>query len=216
MINITYFYIVENIDNDPNKIYIGKTVNPKLRIRDHKKTYGSDIQFTIIDEAQTSDRSYWKPIETMLIQTFISWGFNVVNTKRVGGGGVEFHSEESKRKASESNKGKIFSNNHKLNISKAKKGIIPTHLYKPIIQWSINGEFVRNWESTREAAEFLKVNKRSLTNQLLGREKSIKGFKFTYKIQLDIAQLTRTFFEELISLFNFLFFLIIGYIIQIF
>ncbi len=42
------------------------------------------------------------------------------------------------------------------------------------------------------------------------------GFKFTYKIQLDIAQLTRTFFEELVSLFNFLCILIIWYLFQIF
>lgn len=101
MINITYIYLVENCFNDPNKVYIGKTKNPRNRKWDHQKTYGKNIEYTIIDQVDSLEHKVWKPIETMWIQSFIIWGFDVVNLRKEGGNGSSEWSEESKRKQSD-------------------------------------------------------------------------------------------------------------------
>lgn len=105
MINITYFYIVENIDNNPNKIYIGKTVNPKQRTYKHKSNYGNGILFTVIDEINSLERKYWEPIERYWIEQFKCWGFILMNGND-GGGGPSFQTEETKIRQSKSKKGK--------------------------------------------------------------------------------------------------------------
>jgi hypothetical protein len=101
MINITYIYLVENCFNDPNKVYIGKTKNPRNRKWDHQKTYGKNIEYTIIDQVDSLEHKVWKPIETMWIQSFMIWGFDVVNLRKEGGNGSSEWSEESKRKQSD-------------------------------------------------------------------------------------------------------------------
>ena len=106
MINITYIYLIENIDNDPYKVYIGKSKNPQSRNNNHKSKYGDNIQFNIIDTITSLDHNQWKPIETMWIQTFISWGFKVVNIRKEGGSGVGYHTDESRIKMSNSIKGR--------------------------------------------------------------------------------------------------------------
>jgi len=50
MINITKIYLVTNIDNDPNKVYIGKTKTRWGRESKHKQKYGSQIVYSYIDE----------------------------------------------------------------------------------------------------------------------------------------------------------------------
>jgi len=97
MINITYIYLIENIDNDPYKVYIGKTTTPRVRELSHRRKFGLNITYNIIDQIESTDKKIWKPIETMWIQTFKNWEFQIVN-KNEGGGGVGHHSEESKQK----------------------------------------------------------------------------------------------------------------------
>jgi len=92
---ITKIYLVTNCYNDPHKVYIGKTINS--RKNNHKKTYGGNISYNIIDEVFSTDREEWGVIETMWIQLFISWGFDVVNPRKKGGGGLEYMSEEQKK-----------------------------------------------------------------------------------------------------------------------
>lgn len=97
MINITYIYLVENIDNNPHKVYIGKTKKPRVRELSHRRKFGLDITYNIIDQIESTDKRIWAPIETIWIQTFKNWGFHVVN-KNKGGGGVSIHSDETLQK----------------------------------------------------------------------------------------------------------------------
>jgi hypothetical protein len=92
---MTYIYLVENCYGDPNKVYIGKTINS--RENDHKRTYGNNIKYTIIDQISSKNRNDWRPIETMWIQSFMGWGFEVVNLRKEGGGGMEFWTEKQKQ-----------------------------------------------------------------------------------------------------------------------
>jgi hypothetical protein len=208
MINITYIYLIENIDNDPYKVYIGKTINPELRKRDHKLTYGDGIQFNIIDQINSIERKYWKPIETLWIQTFVSWGFKIINNKRIGGGGVEFHSddtknkmrivklgkivsEETKLKRSISLKNKIKTTEHKLKIKLSLSGKPKSQEHKnkisksksiPIIQYNMNNEYINEWDGIQSASKSLNIDAADICQVCKGNKKYAKGFIFRYKI----------------------------------
>jgi len=101
--NITKIYLVENCYGDPNKIYVGKTKGS--REKNHKKTYGSQIFYTYIDEVEGYKKEDWKPLECFWIEQFRQWGFELMN-KNEGGGGPEFLSQETKDKMSKTSKGK--------------------------------------------------------------------------------------------------------------
>ena len=148
---VTKIYLVENCYGDHNSVYIGKTKNS--RENDHKITYGHQIKYTVIDEVNSLKRKYWKPIETMWIQSFISWGFNVVNINKEGGSGPEFVKEETKNKNSLGNIGKSKQgvsdklkgrqSPHKIDtgikISNSKKGMVLTEDWKEKISNNTKG-----------------------------------------------------------------------------
>lgn len=101
----TKIYVVSNIDNDPNKLYIGKTKNS--RESKHKKTYGNSIKYIIIDEVESLNRKDWEPLETKWIRYYIDMGYNVVNKRKKGGSGPEYHTLLSKQTQSEKMKGRL-------------------------------------------------------------------------------------------------------------
>jgi hypothetical protein len=95
MNTITKIYLVTNIDNDPNKVYVGKTYTDD-RINQHKQRFGDQINFSYIDEIEGLDKNSWKPLERYWIEQFRQWGFILVNKNKGGGGpnaGV-MHSKE--------------------------------------------------------------------------------------------------------------------------
>lgn len=94
----TKIYLVENCYNDPNKVYIGKT--KKSREYEHKIKYGSQVIYTYIDEVYSLKREYWEPLESYWIEQFRQWGFEIMNKRKKGGSGPEFHSTETKKKMS--------------------------------------------------------------------------------------------------------------------
>jgi predicted GIY-YIG superfamily endonuclease len=53
---------------------------------------------------------------------------------------------------------------------------------KPIIQLTLKGEFIREWESVNAAAEGIGVTASGLSICLKGKCPTIKGFKWEYKI----------------------------------
>jgi hypothetical protein len=97
MLRNTKIYLVENCYGCPNKIYIGKTINSS-RKNDHKRTYGNDIEFNILEEIEGTNKNLWKPRETYWIQYYINLGFEVLNKQLKGGSGVEYHIDETKNK----------------------------------------------------------------------------------------------------------------------
>ncbi len=121
----TYIYLITNINNDPNKIYIGKTINYNSRKYDHLKKYGQNIKINIIDEVNSHYSKDWKPLECFWIEQFKVWGFNICN-KNNGGGGVEFRTQNSIKN-------------------------IRQKLQKPIIQYDLKGNIVKEFNSIKEA-----------------------------------------------------------------
>jgi len=156
--NITKIYLVTNCHGDPNKIYIGKTKN-NTRYAEHKNTYGKDIIFTYIDEINSLDSKDWKPLETFWIEYFRQLGFDLQN-KNKGGNGREFTTKETKLKMSKSSIGKCF---------------------KPIIQYDLEGNFIREWKSATEVNNILQLNKTNILSVCKQRSKTAFGFIWRYK-----------------------------------
>lgn len=97
IIRNTKIYLVTNCYGDINKIYIGKTIN-NSRKNDHKRKYGLDIGFYILEEIKGINRDLWKPRESYWIKYYINLGFNLQNKQLKGGSGVEYHTEDVKNK----------------------------------------------------------------------------------------------------------------------
>jgi len=97
MLRNTKIYLVINCYDDCKSVYIGKTIN-NSRKNDHKRKYGYDIEFKILEEIEGTNKNLWKPRESYWIQHYINLGFKVLNKQLKGGSGVEYHTEETKNK----------------------------------------------------------------------------------------------------------------------
>lgn len=193
---MTKIYLVTNCYGDPNKVYIGKTKNS--RKNPHAKTYGKNIEYTYIDQVDSLNRKDWGPLETYWIEQFRQWGFKVVNHNKKGGGGPECFSQEIRNRMSEkrknqvmtrernskisnSLKGRSLSSSHKTNIGIALKGGILHSIRKPVEQYTIQGQFIKEWEAGKIAAIELGLNYQGISNCALGKSKSSGGFIWKYK-----------------------------------
>jgi hypothetical protein len=120
---ITKIYLIENIEPGTNKVYIGKTISTRKFA--HKLTFGSQINYTYIDEINSLSYNSWGPLETYWIEQFRQWGFEIVNKRKSGGSGPSFHKEETKLnmrkpKSTTKNMRKPKSEEHKINMRKPK------------------------------------------------------------------------------------------------
>jgi hypothetical protein len=184
---MTYIYLVENCYGDINKVYIGKTKNS--RKGPHKRKYGKNICYTIIDEISSLDHKKWKPLEAYWIEQFRQWGFELMNINKKGGQGPGIYSEESKQKMRKprkegtgdkiskalklNNHSQYYTDDIKLKISKGNKGISKPfseeHRHnieiakrkqaKPLLMFDLEDNLIREWESKGQAAEWIKETK---------------------------------------------------------
>ena len=191
--------------------YIGKTKNAVRRYHGHRRTFGLDIEFNVIDEVED-----WKFWESYWIEQFKCWGF-ILENKNNGGGGPSSYTEEQKKKMrgprpgtgkkisktlrernhsqyytdeirekiSNSLKGKPkpFSESHKkaMGVAKRKQA-------KPVLQYDLDGNFIKEWESKGQAAQWLKEETNRTSNLMsqikdciLGRQKTCCGYIWKYK-----------------------------------
>ena len=162
MINIYY------LEKDNIPFYIGKTNNPTLRLRNHKKKLGIAIDLIVIDIVENKQWKFW---EQYWICQFKAWGFKLKN-KNNGGGGPEQYTEEQKQKMRKPKPGagkkgardesfkqklrKPKSDSHKNNISKSQKGKPKPGKYKIILQYDLENNFIKEWSSIQEASQCIK------------------------------------------------------------
>lgn len=95
-------------------------------------------------------------------------------------------SDESKKKLSNSRKGIKFSNEHIENIRKASIGRKLSKesrklISKPIIQMSLDGEYIKEWSSSMDVERELSINHSSITQCCKGNRNSAGKFKWEYK-----------------------------------
>jgi transposase-like protein len=53
---------------------------------------------------------------------------------------------------------------------------------KPILQYDLEDNFIKEWESVTQASKELKIDQSGISNVLLKKKKQVKNFIFTYKL----------------------------------
>ena len=178
MISITYIYLVENCYGDPNKVYIGKEKSHQKTGRKviHRRTYGEQIKFNYIDQCLGWNKKSWEPLETYWIEQFRQWGFEIMNHNKKGGGGPEYHTLETRQKMSKPKSSTINMKHSEEIIHR----IAIAH-YKPIIQYDLNNNLIKEWPSVKEAAKSLKKRNGGISSVLTGVQKTAYGYQWKYK-----------------------------------
>lgn len=82
------------------------------------------------------------------------------------------HTEEEKRKISEGNKGKVLSERHKNILRKLHS--------KAIVQHTLDGAFVKEWKSAREAETTLGMSRGGISRCCNGKYKHAGGYVWKY------------------------------------
>lgn len=186
---MTSIYILER-NNIP--FYVGKTNSniKNRRIYLHKAKFGKDIHLEFIDEVSIVEWKFW---ESYYISLFKFWGFKLEN-KNNGGGGLTNVKQETKNKISKtirknktrgpkiskankgmskSHKGKKLTQEHKDNIKntrgflKERKNTWSKDNIKPIEQYDLDGNFIKEFKSLKEANKKLKIT--NIKNSQIGR-----------------------------------------------
>jgi hypothetical protein len=205
---MTKIYILER---NEVPFYVGKAKDVIRRKHKHTQTYGDDIILTVIDEVED-----WKCWEEYWIEQFKAWGFTLLNQNK-GGGGPERYTEEQKQKmkkprkegtgdkiskALKGNHTKYYTKSVRKKISEGNKipkpfsdkhiqnmGIAKRKQATPVLQYDLKDNFIKEWESKGQAAEWVKEQTGKTSNLvsqikdcILGRQKTAFGYKWKYKI----------------------------------
>jgi hypothetical protein len=175
--------------------YVGKTKNEYNRLANHKKVFGENTCMKIVSEVLD-----WRKWEKYWIETFKKQG-HILKNKNRGGGGPEkweeksiqklkFHPtrgkkiSESNKGKSKSNKGKPFTEEHKQKIKQTRKFLKNrknTWQNIPIIQYNLNGEFIKEWSSQIEATKYLNKTGDGIGACCREKQKSAYGYIWRFK-----------------------------------
>jgi len=201
--NLVRRWYVYKTTNPENQVYIGRTSNIKNRKSAQLKPYWhrhkinrrnrffieslkthevENHKFEVIESFDGTEREVDSK-EMFWIRTYMSNrnkypeqnGFNLTD----GGIGIRGYknTEETKQKMSISGANKIFTETHKNNISKGRM--------KPILQYDLKGNFIREYPSIQSASIGLwgKTNKGGgcISAICKGKKESYKNFTFKYK-----------------------------------
>jgi len=183
--NIIGVYCITNTIN--NKKYIGKSISVKERFNchlkelEHNKHHSFHLQYSYnkygkenfkFEILATCPEEYLTKIESKFIRIFKSdnrdFGYNIINRENK-------KSLESRIKLSNSLK-----NSDK--VKQARIDMWKTRTRQKINQYSIDGTFIKTWDSRPIAAKALEINQ-SCIGKICAQKyslKSVKGFIFRY------------------------------------
>lgn len=173
--------------------------------------YGiENFKFEILEECSSeflySMENYWC---NLLNSHNKNNGYNLKNTNPFGkvfrNKGYK-HSTETKNKISKNNSIRIISDNCRLNMSKSAKervkrmgtnlkNLTPQQIQKaaisrgkPILKYSLNGLFIKEYGSLKEAAEDNNTNSSTIRQNCIGLSKKCRGYVFKYKNQTNLEK----------------------------
>jgi hypothetical protein len=189
-------YIYKVTNNLTGKSYVGQTVQvPHKRWSAHKyaaktnkykgsyfhsaiRKYGpSNFTFEIIDTFKLDDERglgyVLNRFEVFYIKVYNTFkaGYNLTP----GGGGIFGYKKtpEQVEKTASKIRGRKLSKEHKLQIGQDKS--------KPVIQYSLAGHKLSEYQSMKQANDVTGINFKSISNCCRGVAKTAFGFKWTYK-----------------------------------
>lgn len=116
----------------------------------------SDVEQNVMNNYEVF---YW--------EAYKSLGFNMLNLQEPGKNGR--HSLETRILMSHKQKENHRNPNRKNNYTKV-----------PISQFALNGKFIKNWNSRKEAAESLGITPGAIGHALSGRKEHCSGFVWKY------------------------------------
>lgn len=196
---------IYKITNPKNKIYIGQTINFERRVYQYKmfnckeqpklynslKKYGFDNhKIELIYQCDEIDLTFWERYYQELYKTIENDNLNcfLVTTKDKTGR----HSEETKRKMSESAKGKKKTAEHIAKLPQNQKGYkgkkrseetklkqsLNNGKARKVYQYTKDSEFIKEWRNVTEAEKAYSIN--NVSGVALGKLKTCGGFKWSY------------------------------------
>jgi hypothetical protein len=187
---------IYKITSPSGKVYIGqstdinrrKTYYYGLHCKRQPKLYKSLVkysfenhQFDIIEECNTNQLDereiYWK----QYYLDKLGWsGVLFCKIYDVGGG---YLPDEVKQKISQSNMGKSRPKTKEWAVKLGGKGTPRIALQKPIIQYNLEGEIIKEWNSASEAELFIAGNKDkdNIRSCIRGRQKTAYGYVWKAK-----------------------------------
>ena len=132
----------------------------------------------------TDDIKLFFLLETYWIYQFKAWGFNLVNETFGGEGSIGYkHTPETllKLKIYYLNNKKVLKPK-KILMSKEEKRIFQSNKMSiPILQYSLEGDFIKEWKSITLAAKYYKVWVLAIIFALKNNNKKSVGFLWRYK-----------------------------------
>lgn len=134
--------------------------------------YGWDnFKHDVLFEGLSEEDAKTKEIELIALYDSINpdKGYNVSE-----GGDVRHHTEETRKKMSQSRKGKPHHKQWVENLSKAQKGVA-------ILAYSPSGEFIREHGSIMDCARFWGLSEGTVRDCCNGKIRSARGIRFIYK-----------------------------------
>lgn len=195
--------IIYKYESPSAKVYIGQTMNEKKRRQDFFNTnqgyagdkinnarqkYGPEnfeyeVLFSIESEDIDEIRSILNIKEKYYIQEYnsVEAGYNIT----YGGDYVDYIitkpvSEDTRKKHSEAMK-KRYSDGYKVELSETAINSIKDKLSIPILQYDMEGNFIREWKSSKEAGEVLRVASSLITKVCKFQNNCCRNFIFRYK-----------------------------------
>ena len=194
---------IYKITNPEGKVYIGRSKNIEIRFKRYSQYKTANIQpklfnsfdkygfenhiFEILDSRDNIE------LESKYIKEYNSYK-NGLNSNSGGGGPLEHNKvtrnlisiagKNNKGKRVNSHwKGKARSEENKLNLSLAKKGIPNPKNSKIILQYDLENNFIKEWSSIKDANLFLGKGKDSsaIGECCKGKKQTVYKFKWKYK-----------------------------------
>jgi len=183
---------IYKITNPNGKVYIGKSKNIISRyykyntlkcekqkvIYNSLKKYGPENhKFEIIEECgvdELMEREKYYKIKFINDNSVEDALFCFIND---GNSGPHIQTTESNIKRSKSLKNYYYNNNHPMKGKRRDLEFIEKH-HKPVIQYSLEGVFIKEWPSQLEVYKTLKVD---INNCLKKRYKTSGGYQWRYK-----------------------------------
>lgn len=217
--NKTYIYTLT--DPITNKIrYIGKANNIKARLRGHLsckaksrknnwikslKNSGFTPIIEVLDEVSLSEWEFW---ERHYISLFKSWGFSLTNSTDGGEAGPDNTGYKHTAETIEKFKNKIFTEEHKKNLSISLTGKTISkktierlkishknqkneNLKKEVFMVDLDGSLIMKHESVSDAARYFNKPSNASANicrAIRNNYRTCYGYKWTYKLDEIVAK----------------------------